>query len=87
MTGKQHKLKSKIYDSPEREDWYIGNYTLHRPNGLPAVMYANGSEFYFENGEYHRDHGPAYLWHNKDGSFHKQYYLHGKKVDEHGREL
>ena len=47
--------------------WFNEEGQLHRDNDLPAVIYADGSQFWYKNGELHRDNDlPAFIW--ADGS-------------------
>ena len=52
------------------------NDKLHRDNGLPAVVHANGTKYWFVNGQRHRDNDlPAIEW--ADGTV--EYYVRGIK--------
>jgi antitoxin component YwqK of YwqJK toxin-antitoxin module len=50
--------------------------------------YENGNvefEYYFINGTYHREDGPAYIWYYKNGNVESEYYiLNGKRHREDG---
>ena len=50
---------------------------LHNPNG-PAIIWADGSKFYWINGKRHNPNGPAMVY--ADGR--KEYYINGKKLSE-----
>jgi hypothetical protein len=50
-----------------------GQSILHRDDG-PAIEYANGSKYWYQNGKLHRDDGPAVEY--ADGS--KDWRLNGK---------
>ena len=50
---------------------------LHRENG-PAVEYADGTKFWFQNGQKHRTDGPANEW--ADGT--KEWYIDGVYISE-----
>ena len=49
--------------------------TLHRENG-PAIEYADGSKFWWQNGLRHRMDGPANEWANGDKSWWQNGLLH-----------
>jgi len=58
------------YDYPEIDSqgtkiWRNSEGQRHRLDG-PAVIYANGSEFYYQNGKRHRLDGPAAIWEDGD---------------------
>ena len=68
----------KVYQKNPRINQYgdkfwtnkYGDY--HRENGLPAVEYVSGSNFWYKNGKLHRDNGlPAMEWSNGDKSWWK----------------
>ena len=48
---------------------------LHRTNG-PAVEYANGSKFWYQNGKLHRTDGPSAEWHNGTKVWHRNNVIH-----------
>ena len=50
---------------------------LHRENG-PAVEYADGTKFWFQNGQKHRTDGPANEW--ADGT--TEWYIDGVYISE-----
>jgi len=67
------KVYSKI-DAYGTIFWYKeGTNIRHREDG-PAVEYADGSNFWYQNGKYHRLNGPAKVYYNG----YKEYYLNGK---------
>jgi hypothetical protein len=55
--------------------WYNSKNQIHRDDG-PAIEYADGSKFWYINGNCHREDGPA--WENSDGT--KKWYINGKKI-------
>ena len=72
------KSKCKITDTGT-EYWSSGSdpkglMKPHRPNGLPAIVYLNGNESYYEYGLRHRVDGPAVV-----------YYLEGVRKEEFWR--
>ena len=54
---------------------HLGEY--HRIHG-PAVIYANGSKWWYKDGWQHRTDGPAVEWSNG----HKEWYLDGVRCSE-----
>jgi hypothetical protein len=55
--------------------WYDGGGKCHRDGDLPAVMYADGTQVWYQHGNKHRDGDlPAVVWEN--GS--QRWYKHGK---------
>ncbi len=54
------------------------NILLHREDG-PAVEYASGSKYWYQNGLAHRIDGPAYMYKHM-GAFNNSYYLNGKRI-------
>ena len=50
---------------------------LHREDG-PAVVYPNGSKWWYLNGKLHREDGPAIEWSNGE----KCWYLNGEELTE-----
>ena len=50
---------------------------LHRIHG-PAIIYPNGSEYWFRHGERHRTDGPAINWANGT----KWWYLYDNNITE-----
>jgi predicted ATP-binding protein involved in virulence len=52
----------KAVDKYGTERWYNKDEKLHRDNDLPAVIYSDGSKFWYQNGERHRDNNlPAII--------------------------
>ena len=50
---------------------------LHRENG-PAIEYADGTKFWYQNGQKHRTDGPANEW--SDGSM--EWFINGEELTE-----
>jgi len=74
------KLKPKCKLVEGHEEWSVlGMY--HRENGLPAIVYPDGTEFYLEHNKYHRENGPAVIMYSSvDSRFvDREYYLLGVK--------
>lgn len=44
------------------------NFVLHNENG-PAIIYDNGTKYYFIDGKKHRINGPAIIFNNNNGSW------------------
>jgi len=81
------KLKSKCkVENDGTERWFSDGEYLHRSNGLPAILYPDGSEFYLENNQYHRENGPAIVVRTHNGLV-KDYYLRGQEVNENGEAI
>ena len=57
--------------------WYNAQDQLHRDEG-PAVEYASGTKYWFQNGQYHRLDGPAVEWVNGD----KSWYIKDQELTE-----
>ena len=57
--------------------YYNSADQLHRTNG-PAVLCADGTELWYQNGLRHRTDGPAIMW--PDG--HKWWYINGCMMTE-----
>ena len=77
LTGEVVKNHKGIFYFIEPGNWIHSDgfplmEKLHREDG-PAIELANGSKFWFLNGEYHREDGPAVE--GSDGS--KYWYLNG----------
>ena len=49
----------------------------HRENG-PAIEYADGTKFWYQNGQKHRTDGPANEW--SDGSM--EWFINGEELTE-----
>lgn len=44
-------------------EWRTEEGILHRENDLPAVIFSNGTMFWYKDGKRHRDNGqPAVVW-------------------------
>ena len=63
--------------SGPRTIWLTDNKVLHRING-PAVEYDSGSKFWLQNGQLHRDDGPAMVSDIRG----IRYFIHGTEVSE-----
>ena len=79
LTGEIVKNHKGTFYFSEPGNWINSNghpvwCKLHRENG-PAAEYANGTKFWYLNGELHREDGPAHE--NADGN--KYWYLNGKR--------
>jgi len=61
------------------EFWYDDETNLHRDNGLPAMVFLDGGEMYYQHGLLHRDNGPAVKYAERH-HVEKEYWLHGKQV-------
>jgi len=62
--------------------WYISPYDkliIHMDDG-PAIIWADGSQYWYINGKQHRVDGPAIIW--ADGS--QEWYINGKQHRENG---
>ncbi len=54
-------------DNYGTKQWYNNNRQYHRDNDLPAVIYADGSKEWYQNGWLHRDNDlPAIIHDNGD---------------------
>ena len=71
-------LKYRIEVDTRGTRWYYNSDNqLHRENG-PAIEYANGEKWWFQNGQLHRTDGPAIEWANGTG----EWWINGKKLTE-----
>jgi len=76
----------EFYDPPTKINfegtkfWKNSKGEFHRDNDLPAVIYKNGSKYWYQNGKRHRLNGPAVIYEN--GS--KYWYQNGKYHRENG---
>lgn len=60
----------------ERDQFWINdNNLLHRTDG-PALVWSDGSSFWYSNGLLHREDGPAAIW--PDGTL--EWFLNGKQI-------
>lgn len=57
--------------------YYNSNGRRHRDNDQPAIIFANGSRYWYEDGELHRDNKPAII--RVDG--YQAWYKGGKVID------
>jgi hypothetical protein len=62
-------------DNKGTERWHNKDGKFHREDDKPAVIFANGNQFWYVNGKRHRVGGPAVISHN--GS--QFWYLNGKR--------
>src|SRR6056297_1456176 len=66
-----------------KEEWYLNGELVKR-----IKYYENGQkeyEYYYLNGEYHRENGPAFQWWYENGQKqYESYYLNGKRHRENG---
>jgi hypothetical protein len=64
-------------DNDKTKRWYNKAGQLHRDNDLPAVIYADGSQIWYQNGKLHRDNDlPAVIWANGTQYWYKNDELH-----------
>ena len=56
--------------------WYNDKDQIHRLDG-PAILYPNGTEFWYKNNKLHRTDGPAVTY--KDGE--ELWFINGKRVE------
>lgn len=68
-----------IIDQSETKRWYK-NGVHHRDEDLPSVIYSNGKECWYQNGDLHRTVGPA----SKTPDGYMVYYIKGKLHREDG---
>ena len=59
--------------------WYkdAGHSIQHRENG-PAVEYADGDKFWYQNGQFHRIDGPAVVYSNGQ----EEWYINDRQLTE-----
>lgn len=50
----------------------------HRDNDLPAIVWNDGTQYWYQNGKCHRETGPAIIYSNGE----KFYYLNGVEYSE-----
>ena len=50
--------------------WYK-KYLKHSYNDKPAVIFENGTKWWYKDGKRHRDNGPAIIWNSGDDSWYK----------------
>jgi hypothetical protein len=73
----EYIIKVKIHDNGKKET-YNSNNQLHSFNDEPAIIYFDGTKYWYKDGKCHRDNDePAYIsstgtkyWY-KDGKFHR----------------
>lgn len=59
-----------------KEFWKLPDGTIHK-EGSPAIIWLDGSEFWYQEGELHREDGPAVI--RKDSGL-KKYFLKGQEM-------
>ena len=62
MSNKNIEEKPMLFETPAGDKFWknrAGNW--HRTDG-PAIEYANGTKYWFNNGKYHRIGGPAIVY-------------------------
>ena len=63
-----HKTDQRVY-------WQDSDGEYHRGGDLPAVVWADGSQVWYQHGEYHRDDDlPAVVWEYGE----QHWYYHGE---------
>lgn len=68
-----------VYENGAHAWYHPWHYTqLHRVGG-PAIIWPDGSRFWYRNGRPHRDDGPAIEW--ADGT--SEWYRNGIRVEAH----
>jgi hypothetical protein len=60
----------KVFDN--RTVWYNEKGQFHREDDLPAIEWEDGTKHWYIEGKYHRENGPAIIFHNI-----KLYFLNG----------
>ena len=53
------------------------NGDLHRDNG-PAIVYPDGTQYWYRNGQLHRDNGPAEVYPNGTQFWYRNGIYHGE---------
>jgi hypothetical protein len=48
------------------ERWHNKDGALHREDDKPAVIYTDGTQYWYKNGHPHRENGPAIMCANGD---------------------
>ena len=67
-------------DKSGTKKWLLPDGRFHR-EGKPAIIYENGDESWYYNGNIHREDGPAITWNDVD---HKSWFLDGVQYTEKG---
>jgi len=81
VTVNELKVESFRTDKYGTEYWFNSKGERHRDYGLPAVVYANGSKFWYINGKIHRDNGlPAIEFSNGT----KEWWVNDKRHRDNG---
>jgi hypothetical protein len=71
------ELKYRIVRDDKGVSYYNSSDQLHRDDDLPAVTWANGSQFWWVNGKRHRDNDlPAVVWSNGSALW----YVNGERI-------
>ena len=58
--------------------WRNSQDQLHRTDGLPAVIWLDGSQFWYRNHQHHRIDGPAVI--RADGQ--RYWYINGQHITD-----
>lgn len=69
-------MKSNIYQYTFAEFHCDENENYHNDNG-PAIVWKDGSSFYYLNGKCHREDGPAAIYVTRQE---EHWYFHGNKI-------
>ena len=64
-------------DSRGTKIWWNSQREPHREDG-PAILYYDGTKFWYKNGKYHREDGPAIEY---SASGIKHWYINGKFIE------
>lgn len=75
QSNKLLKIKTK-----ERISYYNSDGKSHRDNDLPAVIWSDGMQAWYQNGKHHRDNGPAII--RSDGT--QEWCRNGKRHRDNG---
>jgi hypothetical protein len=64
-TNKNNQMKTKQIDCCGNQRWYNKENQLHSFNDKPAIVFANGDQYWYQNGLRHRDNDkPAVVYAN-----------------------
>jgi hypothetical protein len=69
-----------IIDGRGTEFWHNNNNQFHREDDKPAVVFTNGTQYWYKNDKRHRENGPAIIYYNGD----EHWYLNGELHCESG---
>jgi hypothetical protein len=72
------KLEDLNFENMTVIGYYQGDDFIHHNEGEPAVIYSDGTKYWYIHGVLHREDGPTVEW--ADG--YKFWYLEGKRVEE-----